>query len=303
MKLFQWLGTHFNWVFLLALLAAVLLPVDYAWLQKLVMPELMVVIFLSLLKVDMKEVWKLIRRPGILVYALIVSMIVVPIVSFYVFGLVDEQWALGFLLLGAVPAAMASPALTHLFKGKVEFTLPMTVIGHLIVPFTLVGLLSVLSSTSVDFPLGEMFLDLVLIIFIPLLLAELFKKFAPKQVQQLQAYTSGLVVLLICFFVYIVISPQMDLIKSDPTLSLWGLAAVFIYMSVLHLLGYLMMWGRSHKERIAGVVSMAYMNNGLAIVIAFEWFAPEVVLLVVLSEIPWMVLPGFTKWFIRSFKK
>ena len=44
------------------------------------------------------------------------------------------------------------------------------------------------------------------------------------------------------------------------------------------------------KSKIAISIGLAYMNNGLAIVLAAVYFDPSILLLVVLSEIPWNTL-------------
>jgi hypothetical protein len=47
-------------------------------------------------------------------------------------------------------------------------------------------------------------------------------------------------------------------------------------------------------------VSAAYMNNGLAIVLASAYFGPDILVLMVLSEIPWNTLLAPFKRVVRK---
>ena len=54
------------------------------------------------------------------------------------------------------------------------------------------------------------------------------------------------------------------------------------------------------ENRIAVAIGAAYMNNGMAIVLATSYFKPEVLVLMVLSELPWNTLLGPFKKVMRQ---
>jgi hypothetical protein len=62
---------------------------------------------------------------------------------------------------------------------------------------------------------------------------------------------------------------------------------------LLHIFAYSIGYGRDKKDRIATAVSSAYMNNSMAIVLAAVYFGLSILVLMVLSEIPWntMLMP------------
>jgi predicted Na+-dependent transporter len=57
-------------------------------------------------------------------------------------------------------------------------------------------------------------------------------------------------------------------------------------------IGYLICFKQNKENRIAVAIGAAYMNNGMAIVLATSYFKPEVLVLMVLSELPWNTLLG-----------
>ena len=68
---------------------------------------------------------------------------------------------------------------------------------------------------------------------------------------------------------------------------------------LLHLIGYLICYRENKEDKIAFSVTAAYMNNGMAIVLASAYFGPEILILMVLSEIPWNTLIAPFKRIIR----
>ena len=53
------------------------------------------------------------------------------------------------------------------------------------------------------------------------------------------------------------------------------------------------------ENRIAVAIGSAYMNNGMVIVLAVSYFKPEILALMVLSEIPWNTLLAPSKKVVR----
>ena len=90
--------------------------------------------------------------------------------------------------------------------------------------------------------------------------------------------------------VYTVIGSQNEsLIKmSDDILK--QLAIVYLIFILLHIVGYLLAYQQNKKNKISITIGAAYINNGLAIVLAAKYFDPYILLLMVLSELPWNTL-------------
>lgn len=66
----------------------------------------------------------------------------------------------------------------------------------------------------------------------------------------------------------------------------------YLVFILLHIVGYSLGFSENIKGRIATAVGAAYMNNGMAIVIAAIYFNSYILVFAVLSEIPWNTLLG-----------
>lgn len=90
--------------------------------------------------------------------------------------------------------------------------------------------------------------------------------------------------------VYAVLGSQKDILLNNGIKVVWQVVFLYLIFILLHLLGFMMGFTENIKSRIATAVGSAYINNGMAIVIASLYFEPSIVILMVLSEIPWNTL-------------
>ena len=68
--------------------------------------------------------------------------------------------------------------------------------------------------------------------------------------------------------------------------------ALYLVFFLLHIIGYFICPIQSRESRITVAISSAYMNNGLAIVLAVSYFSSFILVLMVLSEFPWKTFLG-----------
>jgi predicted Na+-dependent transporter len=82
----------------------------------------------------------------------------------------------------------------------------------------------------------------------------------------------------------------------------WKIAVLYLVFILLHIIGYMICFRQNKENRIAVAIGAAYMNNGMAIVLAASYFKPEVLVLMVLSELPWNTLLGPFKKVLSQLK-
>jgi predicted Na+-dependent transporter len=96
---------------------------------------------------------------------------------------------------------------------------------------------------------------------------------------------------LLSLLVFAVMGANREILLSNSILSISvKLGYAYIVFILLHIIGYLMGFKENRKGRISTAVGAAYMNNGMAIVLAAIYFSPYVLVFIVLSEIPWNTL-------------
>ncbi|MDX2248386.1 MAG: bile acid:sodium symporter [Bacteroidia bacterium] len=280
------------WVVMLAgLVTGLVWPVYSSSLMPLLEPALILLLFLVFLKTDFIEILRGISNYRLMAFIAVMFLVVVPVGVFYIVKPFDSQLALGLLLLTAMPAGTATPALTDLMKGNVGLSMSVAIITSLLAPITVPLLMWICGGTNIDIdPIG-LFRKLGFLVCFPLLLAEVVKRISPTLVTRTKPWYSLVNVIIFGVFVYATIGSQQAVILKNPLDLVGQVVILYGLFFFLHLVGYFMGWKLEPKDRLTLTISRAYMNNGMAIVLAARFFDPEILILMILSEFPWNTLP------------
>lgn len=302
MKFFRFIESHFGLLMAASIGLALLFPYFSQAMRPLLEPALMFILFLVFLKVDVLEVLHGLKQFKLMVYVIGAFLFFIPIFIYSITQFFSPEFALGLLLLTSMPAGMAAPALTDFLKGNTALTMIITLITSLFAPFTVPLIFSLFHFNGVSVDALEMFKTLFFLILIPMIASHVAKHYFRTSIDRLKPTFSAMNVLILCLILYSVIGEHQSFIFSDPSLIVKELIVLYGFFIFLHVLGYFLASGRSPQDKIAFLVSRAYMNNSLAIVLAAKFFSPSIVLMMVLSEIPWSTLPGFYKKTILYFQ-
>ena len=100
-------------------------------------------------------------------------------------------------------------------------------------------------------------------------------------------------IVLLSLMVYAVIGSQRDVIFSNSIKILWQLSFLYLVFILLHFVGFLTGHKQDLQGKLATTIGVAYMNNSMAIVLAALYFEPSILVLMVLSDVPWstMLMP------------
>lgn len=247
-------------------------------------------LFLVFLKIDSLQILENIRNYKLMIYITLVYMIIIPVFFFFSIHIFNPDIAIAILLLTAMPAGVSTPALTDIVKGNVSLSMSLTIVSQMVAPFTVPLLFWLIDFSGHSIDKLLMLKDMALIVFLPMVIAQVIKKYFPLTIKKTQHLFTALNVLLLFAFVYIAISSQRNYILENPAGLLWKIAILYMVFIILHVIGYLICFKQNKKNRIAVAIGAAYMNNGMAIVLAASYFKPEVLVLMVLSELPWNTL-------------
>lgn len=86
---------------------------------------------------------------------------------------IAPEVALGFIIVGCAPGAMASNVITYLAGGAVAFSIAMTMLATTLSPLFTPALVELLGSAYMDIPFWPMMQTIVLIVVLPLALGML----------------------------------------------------------------------------------------------------------------------------------
>ncbi len=290
MKISSLIEKHFWLILIAGILMGLWSPVLFKappFLPKLL---LVMMLFLAFLKIDALKVLENMKNFRLMIYVGSVYMLVIPLVFFFSARIFDTELAVGILLLTAMPAGVSTPVLTDIAKGNISLSMSLTIVSQLVAPFTVPLLFWLVNINSLTINKLLILKDVAILVFLPMIISQIIKRYLPRTITKTQhLFTSANVVLLFSF-IYIAISSQRNVILENPAGLIWKVAVLYVVFILLHIIGYMICPKESKENRIAVALGAAYMNNGMAIVLAVSYFKPEILVLMVLSELPWNTL-------------
>ncbi len=290
MKISELIEKHFWLILIAGILFGLWSPVSFKappFVPKLLLGMML---FLAFLKIDALEVLENIRNFRLMIYISFIYMLAIPLVFYFSTRIFDAELAVGILLLAAMPAGVSTPVLTDIAKGNISLSMSLTIVSQLLAPFTVPFLFWLVNINSLTINKLLILKDIAILVFLPMIISQIVKRYLPRIITKTQHLFTSANVFLLFSFVYIAISSQRKVILDNPAGLIWKIAVLYLVFLLLHIIGYMMCPKDSKENRIAVAIGAAYMNNGMAIVLAVSYFKPEILVLMVLSELPWNTL-------------
>lgn len=299
MKISGLIEKHFWLILLAGILLGLWSPIPFK--APPVLPKILLgmMLFLAFLKIDALEVLENMRNFRLMIYIAFVYMLAIPLVFFFSTRIFDAELAVGILLLTAMPAGVSTPVLTDIAKGNISLSMSLTIISQLLAPFTVPLLFWLVDIESLTINKLLILKDIAILVFLPMIISQIVKRYLPGTITKTQHLFTSANVFLLFSFVFIAISSQRNVILENPTGLIWKIAVLYLVFVLLHIIGYMICPKETRENRIAVTIGAAYMNNGMAIVLAASYFKPEILVLMVLSELPWNTLLAPFKKVIR----
>lgn len=289
-------------VFCIALLLGILFPMQIENVGDILMPLLILLLWISFLNVDVSHIREELSTPLQLGIQIAVNFLLVPIVLFFILRQLQlPDFAIAAMLLAAMPAGLGGPVLTGIAGGKVATSVVLSVVTHVLVPVSVPLLFWAFADMGVQVDVGSLAKQMAILIGTPILLAYVSRSFFSSAVSTTRPYHKLSSILALAAVAYLVIIPYADTIRSEFFSIIPILIGTYILYGILCLTSYVLSRQKKPEEQAAMVISRMYMNNALAIVLAFEFFSPEVALIVILAEIPWFTTFGAYLWFQKKF--
>jgi BASS family bile acid:Na+ symporter len=258
-----------------SLAAGVLFP-RVVWIfQPLPLFCMMSLLFLSFLPIRIGEIQQTIRSGALVISCfLFIRMILLPVIIFYLFRLLWPTYSLAALLMSGISTGVVAPFISSLLQANTPMVLVVVVSSSLLVPFTLPTLVDSLCGQSMDISLWAMMRLLLLVVFIPVILAQVVRRFS-------QVLTGSLIrnQFLISLFLFAItnlgiFSRYSEFFYQAP-LTIVLAAVVAFALGLIYLVsGLVVSWGRRPEDRLAAVISLGLMNNVLVIVFSSQFFTP-----------------------------
>jgi bile acid:Na+ symporter, BASS family len=236
---------------------------------------MMSLLFLSFLSIRVSDIWGALRaRALVLLFFLIIRMLAMPTCIGLLFLWLWPKYALAALLLSGISAGVVAPFLSNLVQANSALVLVVVVLSSLLVPFTLPVLVEGLFGRTLEISLLSMGRLLLLVVFIPVFLAEAVRRTAPGLQRLLLRRQYPVSLALFAISNMGVFSAYSDFFRQQPLFILEALGVAFLLGLLYLVAGLLISWGRVLEEQLGAVICFGIMNNVLVIVFSSRFFSP-----------------------------
>ncbi len=268
---------------LLIIISSILLGVYFPIFGKELSPIVpllqSILIFLSTIKVDFNIYKKYMGLLKPFLLGFFTCYIFIPIIFFLSgilllkMGIINFPLFVGIIITGSVPLAAGSSLVwSKELGGKLEITLLLIITTILASPLITPSYIYLFLRDSINVNAQKMFLEMAIIIFVPVLLSFIFKKKLKRSLSpNLSFFVMGMII-------YIAVSKSVErlsLVKGYLFVSiLLSLILIIFTLGFLRIISNLLKFKEEEKESI--FIPSFFKNISLAIIVV-SFFEPEVV--------------------------
>lgn len=236
---------------------------------------MMCLLFLSFLSIDLHSVWGVLQKNWqVVIWLTVLKILVLPIGIYFLFKAVYPSYALAALLVTGISTGVVAPFISTLVGANGPLVLVLVVVTSLAVPFTLPALIKVLLEREIQLSLLAMVRVLCMVVFLPALLVEIFRRVIPTTLERLRH--AGFYISLVLFSLVNlgVFSKYGLFFRQNPATILEAVIVAVALALVYFILGVVVLYRAPVEDQLASVIGFANMNNVLVIVFAAEFFSP-----------------------------
>ena len=230
---------------------------------------------------------------------------VMPILAFFMaqYPGYTPAIALGFIIVGCAPGAMASNVIVYLAGGAVAFSVTLTTVATFLSPLLTPLLVKWLGGAILPVAFWPLMKTILLTVLLPLALGLFIQPHLGKHLVRVRGYAPGiaaLAIIIICS--YAVAANQARIAEMA--------IPVVLGVILVNILGYLLGWylariyGFDHLHRITLMIELGMQNAGMGVALALKHFPPEAALPGALFAV-WCILTAATasSWLRRRAEK
>jgi BASS family bile acid:Na+ symporter len=274
-----------------SLLAGIFFPKICEIFQSFPLYCMMALLFLSFLSISLSDISETLRSKALVIVAfLFIRMIVLPAASFFVFRAFWPGYSLSALLLTGISTGVVAPFISGLLQANTPLVLVVVVCSSLLVPFTLPPMVDVLCGRSMDLSVWAMMRLLLIVVFIPVALAQLLKKLSSTAVETLRRYQFLISLVMFAVTNMGIFSKYSSFFYQEPMTIVLATVVAFILAAFYLVAGILLAWGRQVEDQVASVICLGIMNNVLVIVFSSQFFTPIEPTVAAMYMIPFFAL-------------
>ncbi len=185
--------------------------------------------------------------------------------------------AVGFVIVGCAPGAMASNVMTYLAGGAVAFSIAMTMLATMLSPLLTPALMELLAGVWLPIPFWPMMQTIFLTVVLPLFVAMLLKPRLVRfhdQIEHAAPALASIAIIIICSYA---VAANQERIAQ---LSAWVVVLVILVNGLGYVFGYLVarLFSFQTAYRTTLMIEIGMQNAGLGVALALQHFEPQTAL-------------------------
>ena len=256
-----------------------------------------IILFLNLIRLDTHELLSVFLKPSLLIKLTIIKLIVLPVIMYIVASIFYPRDALAILLLSGISTGLGAPFVTNLVGGRLALVVGTVISTSVSVPFVLPILVYIFFQSKFSVPVTDMTVLLSVALFIPLAAGWITKRYKPSVAEIVTANSLAPSLVLIFLINLIIFSNASSYFFTDQIFVINTTVESFILYAVYGLIGYLIVGikGKDKKDKFSGFIATTYVNNILVVVLAQQFFGPQIAALATFYNIPYILGMIFLK--------
>ena len=249
------------------------------------------------------ELKQTLRQPKAIALGILTQYSVMPLLGFAAatYGGLSPELALGFVIVGSAPGAMASNVIVYLAGGALAFSIALTTVATVLSPLLTPLLVQQLGGAFLPVEFIPLMKTILMTVLLPLLLGMLLRtrlKQSLVTVEEIAPAVAALAIIIICSYA---VAANHDRIAEVGS-------TVIVLVILLNALGYLIggllarlyKFDRQHQLTLA--IEIGMQNAGLGVALALKHFPAETALPGALFAV-WCIVTaaGASAWYRRQY--
>jgi len=295
------INRFFGLILLMAAVFGLFLPPFSVDTATIIIISLATIIFTSFFKVELNRSLIMNDLLPASVY-FILRFIMLPVLIYFIISFISSFYAVTFLLILLLPAAVSSPAFTAMFNGNVSLSLKILVFSSFLSILTIPVLCDLILSRGVAIDSRNLFYTMIYTIVLPFLIHLPVRVI--KSIRKTIINNSPLITAIGLIIVFIAAtSKNRSIILDNPVkVLIYTMISVISYMA-LYLFGYFLMGNQDKSRRISYSVSSGANNIGLGVTLTTLFFPGEINVFFIIAQLSWIFMLIPMRYFYAKRKK
>jgi len=216
------------------------------------------------------------KKPQMVFLGTLAQFAIMPSLGFFIAKSLrlPSELALGVILVGSVPGAMASNVISYLAKADVAYSIALTTTSTFLSPILTPLFTYLFGRTFIEIKFWAMFFSIIKMVIVPVVLGLWVKHLFKEKIEEINSVFPAISTIFIAFICGLVVALNKNYLANITVLIFW---AVFLH----NLFGLVLGYGVAQLYRFDTIRSrtlsleVGMQNAGLGAVLSLKYFSAQ----------------------------